>query len=169
MYFCNSNGSIMSYEQDNIKMKQELDILEQRFQVLKKYFDDNPNAKRKQVGFGGLGGVTNSFEDSITRSQYERILQNNYYHYPSYNESALYLEFKIITFRIAEIKSKLKESKAQRSISKTMDYIGSITPQHVSGRIYKVENGDGCGTFCLWFMVVDAIIVFLLWAFGVFN
>jgi len=159
----------MSYEQDNIKMKKELEILEPRFQVLKKYFDENPNAKRKQVGFGGGRGVTSSLEDSVTRTQYERILQNKYFHYPSWDESTLYLEYKIIAFRIADIKSKLNESKSQRNISKTMDYIGSITPQHVSGRIYKVENGDGCGTFCLWFVVVDAIIIFLLWAFGVLN
>ena len=39
--------------------------------------------------------------------------------------------------------------------------MASIIPQHVSGRVYKVENGDGCGMFCLWFIVIDVIIVFL--------
>lgn len=49
----------------------------------------------------------------------------------------------------------------KKNIGKAAEYMVSITPQHVSGRIYKVENGDGCATFCCWFMLIDAIIVFI--------
>ena len=31
------------------------------------------------------------------------------------------------------------------------------------GRVYKVENGDGCGMFCLWFMIIDAIIIGIIY------
>ena len=57
------------------------------------------------------------------------------------------------------------KSKIHRVIvtESNIDYIGSITPQHVSGRVYKVENGDGCGKFCLWFLIIDAFIIFLYW------
>lgn len=64
---------------------------------------------------------------------------------------------------MAELQSKLKESKTSRKISNTLEYIGSITPQHVGGRVYKVENGDGCGMFCIWFLIIDAFIILLYW------
>ena len=51
----------------------------------------------------------------------------------------------------------------KNNIGKTAEYLASITPQHVSGRVYKVENGDGCGMFCLWFMIIDAIIVGIIY------
>lgn len=47
------------------------------------------------------------------------------------------------------------------NIGKAAEYMASITPQHVSGRVYKVENGDGCGMFCLWFIIIDGIIILL--------
>ena len=51
----------------------------------------------------------------------------------------------------------------KNNIGKTAEYIASITPQHVSGRVYKVENGDGCGMFCLWFIIINAIIVLIIY------
>ena len=51
----------------------------------------------------------------------------------------------------------------KNNIGKTAEYLASITPQHVSGKVYKVENGDGCGMFCLWFMIIDAIIVGIIY------
>lgn len=71
------------------------------------------------------------------------------------------LEYKLCKYRKKELEYKLKESKTDRNVLKTLDFIDSITPRHVSGRVYEVKNGDGCGTFCLWFLVIDAIIVFL--------
>ena len=29
--------------------------------------------------------------------------------------------------------------------------------------VYKVENGDGCGMFCIWFLIIDAFIILLYW------
>lgn len=49
----------------------------------------------------------------------------------------------------------------KNNIGKAAEYMVSITPQHVSGRMYKIENGDGCGTFCLWFILIDALAIFI--------
>ena len=99
--------------------------------------------------------------DEYKRIQYERILQYKYNDYDTSNWSTLYLEYKIFKNKKDELMYKLTESKTQRNISKTVNYIGSITPQHVSGRVYKVENGDGCATFCIWFLIIDALLIFL--------
>ena len=71
------------------------------------------------------------------------------------------MEYKLCAHRKAELEGKLEQSKFERGATKTLDYIAGITPQHVSGRMYKVEDGDGCGKFCLWFIIIDALIVFI--------
>lgn len=95
--------------------------------------------------------------------QYEQILKKKYSYYGHYNYSTLYLEFLIFSFRKSELENKLDQSKVGRSVEKTMDFIVGITPQHVSGRIYKVEDGDGCAKFCLWFVIIDSALLFLYW------
>ena len=74
------------------------------------------------------------------------------------------------TARKKELERLLSQTSAERTkdniknnIGKTAEYLASITPQHVSGRVYKVENGDGCGMFCLWFMIIDAIIIGIIY------
>ena len=149
------NNKYMSYESEQIEFQKELEQIKARYEALDKYFELHPDEKKK--GWGA-----NSFGD-YTRMQYEQILQRKYNDYDIYGWSTLYLEYKVCKYRKNELEYNLKESKTHRKISKTVDYIGSITPQHVSGRIYKVENGDGCGKFCLWFLIIDAFIIFLYW------
>jgi hypothetical protein len=74
------------------------------------------------------------------------------------------------TARKKELERLLSQTPAERTkdniknnIGKTAEYLASITPQHVSGRVYKVENGDGCGMFCLWFVIIDAIIIGIIY------
>ena len=150
----------MSYESEQEQFAKELESVKFRFEVLDNYFKQNPSEKekRRDDSFGSDPVVEN-----YKRQQYEQILIRKYFDSDNYRCSTLYLEYKICKYRMAELLSKLKETKTSRNISKTVDYIGSITPQHVSGRVYKVENGDGCGTFCLWFLIIDAFIIFLYW------
>ena len=144
----------MSYENEQIEFQKELEQIKARYEVLHEYFELYPNEKNKGIG-------STNVVDDYKRMQYEKILQCKYNDYDTYGWSSLYLEYKICKYRKNELEYNLKESKTHRNISKTVDFIGSITPQHVSGRLYKVENGDGCGTFCLWFLIIDAIIIFL--------
>ena len=142
----------MSYEAEQEQYAKELESVKSRYEALDNYFKQNPNEKEKRSGYSfGSDSVVGNYQ----RQQYEQILQRKYNDYDNYGWSTLYLEYKICKYRKNELEYNLKESKTHRNISKTVDYIGSITPQHVSGRVYKVENGDGCGTFCLWFTSVS--------------
>lgn len=62
---------------------------------------------------------------------------------------------------LAQTPTERTKENIKNNIEKAAGYMASITPQHVSGRVYKVENGDGCGTFCLWFVLIDAIILLI--------
>ena len=157
---------LMSYESEQIELKKELEETNARLDALEKYFEQNPQEKFRYSS----GKVPSNYSETILsrshldkykRMQYEQILQYKYYDYDTSNWSTLYLEYKILKNKKEELLCKLSESKTQRNISKTVNYIGSITPQHVSGRVYKVENGDGCATFCLWFFIIDALLVLL--------
>ena len=146
----------MSYESEQKQYAEELETIKKRHDALKLYFDNNPNKKDH---------FTPSRErlNDYTRLQYERVLENKYNYFEHYKYSTLYLEYLILSLRKSELERNLNQSKLGRNMSKTADFIGSITPQHVSGKIYKVENGDGCAKFCLWFVVIDAAIIFLYW------
>ncbi len=150
----------MSYESEQEQFSRELEKIKFRFEVLDDYFKQNPREKEKQKD---SIGDSESFVECYKRQQYEQTLNKKYLDFDNYNCSTLFLEYKICKYRMAELQSKLKESKTTRNIIKTVDYIGSITPQHVSGRIYKIENGEGCGTFCLLFMIIDGAILLLYW------
>lgn len=151
----------MSYESEQKQFAKELESLQSRLEVLDNYFKQNPSEKERKRSSYTFGN--SSVVENYIRQQYEQILIQKYFDSDNYNCSTLYLEYKICKYKIVELQSKLRESKTSRNISKTLEYIGSITPQHVSGRTYKVENGDGCGMFCLWFLIIDAFIIFLYW------
>lgn len=148
----------MSYESEQKQYAEELEKLTERYEELKQFFADNPDQKENKTSYLSF----NSTRD-YGRMQYEQILEKKYYYYDHRKYSTLYLEFLILAFRTSELESKLNQSKLGRGVEKTADFIGGITPQHVSGRIYKVEDGDGCAKFCLWFIIIDAAIVFLYW------
>lgn len=156
----------MSYESERLELKKELEETNARLDALEKYFELNPQEKFRYSSTGVPSNYSKTILsrnrlDEYKRIQYERILQYKYNDYDTSNWSTLYLEYKIFKNKKDELMYKLTESKTQRNISKTVNYIGSITPQHVSGRVYKVENGDGCATFCIWFLIIDALLIFL--------
>lgn len=146
----------MSYELEQKQYAEELEKLTERYEDLKQFFSDNPDQKENKTPY------LNRSKD-FGRMQYEQILEKKYNYYDHHKYSTLYLEFLILAFRTSELENKLKQSKVGRSVEKTADFIGGITPQHVSGRIYKVEDGDGCSKFCLCFIIIDAVIIFLYW------
>lgn len=142
----------MSYEAEQEKYREELETITKRYEFLHSYFENNPDEKNNREEF--------PWSDP-QRIQLERILQNKYNDFNTSSFSKLYLEYKICAHRKAELEAKLEQSKFARGATKTLDYIAGITPQHVSGKIYKVEDGDGCAKFCLWFCLIDALIVFI--------
>lgn len=146
----------MSYESEQKQYAEELEKLTGRYEELKRFFAENPDQKDCKTSY------LNRTKD-YGRMQYEQILEKKYFYYDHYKYSTLYLEFLILSFRTSELESKLKQSKVSRGVEKTTDFIGGITPQHVSGRVYKVEDGDGCLKFCLWFIIIDVAIIFLYW------
>ena len=150
----------MSYETEQEQFAKELESVKNRFEILDNYFKQNPSKKENQSGYSL---DRSSVVENYKRQQYEQILIRRYFDNDNYSCSTLFLEYKVCKYRMAELQSKLKESKTSRNISNTVAYIGSIIPQHVGGRVYKVENGDGCGMFCIWFLIIDAFIILLYW------
>ena len=146
----------MSYESEQMKFNAELDFLKVQVEKLDMYFSKNPNAKIRRYNYYGIS--TETFSD---RWQREKILKDKYHDYKT-DYSLEYLDYKILKYRKAELEYKINQTKGQRTLDKALDYVDSITPQHVSGRVYQVKNGDGCGVFCLWFMIIDAIFVLIL-------
>ena len=138
----------MDYEEENIQLQKELDSLWVVIKPMKEYFEQHPEMKKGDSNW------------SINRQLLEKKAQSLFI-YDYYDNSDSYLEFRILCMQYASIKNRLNKGKAHRIISDSADFMASITPQHVSGRVYKVENGDGCGTFCLWFVIIDALICFI--------
>lgn len=142
------------HEDEQKTLLEEYERLQKQYEELKQYFDVNPQAKKRS-------GVLNyNYQTDLLRRQAEK-----YGMYDTYNDSDEYLHFKIIAARLDQCKHRLKQSKASRAFEDSVKFMGSITPKHVSGRMYKVENGDGCGIFCLWFIIIDAIICLLIFLF----
>lgn len=140
------------YEEENKKLQKRLDEIEPVVQKLKIYFENHPDRKNDSSSY---------FHKSPQRYLMEEIAKSKYYIYNYDNYSDEYLQYLILEAEISEIKHRLSKSSASRALYDGVEFMGSIAPQHVSGRVYKVENGDGCGTFCLWFCIIDAIIVFV--------
>lgn len=146
----------MTYEEEQKSLKIECERLQTEYDTLKAYFEAHPDRKKKPLGFGG---------DYTNRYILEKNAEANNI-YDHYSDSDDYLYFRIISARLSRCKYKLTQSKTSRNVEKTMNFIGGITPQHVGGRRYKVEDGDGCGKFCLWFIVIDALIIFIWYLFS---
>lgn len=142
----------MLYEEENKKLQERLKEIEPAVQKMKIYFENHPNKKN---------GSSSLFYKSPQRYLMEEVAQSKYYIYDYDNFSDEYLQYRILDAEVSSIKHRLSESGVSRALDDGITFLGSITPQHVSGRIYRVENGDGCGTFCLWFIIIDAIIIFI--------
>ena len=142
----------MSYEQEQAEYKEQLKTISSRISELEHAFMQNPSLK-----ISANGGFTGNAQEEYLKL----ILQRQYGDFNTNGDSILMLEYKLCQHKKKELEYKLKETKTDRNIIKTLDFIDGITPRHVSGRVYEVKDGDGCGMFCLWFIVIDAIIIFL--------
>lgn len=139
----------MNFEQEQAEYRKQLEEVTERLIELENAFIKYPKLK-----FSPNGGIGNVQEEYL-----KMILQQKYGDFSTSGDSVFMLEYKLCIHRQRDLEIKLKESKTDRNILKTLNYIDGIIPEHVSGRVYKV--GDGCGTFCLWFIIIDAIGLFL--------
>lgn len=144
----------MTYEDEQIKYAEELKEITLALRRLDEIFKDSSQTNVKILEF-----YKRQFSSNFEIQQQISIIRN-----------FLEEDYRRKTARKKELERLLSQTPAERTkdniknnIGKTAEYIASITPQHVSGRIYKVENGDGCGTFCLWFIIIDAIIVLIIY------
>ena len=144
----------MTYEDEQIKYAEELKEITLALRRLDEIFKDSSQTNVKILEF-----YKRQFSSNFEIQQQISIIRN-----------FLEEDYRRKTARKKELERLLSQTPAERTkdniknnIGKTAEYIASITPQHVSGRVYKVENGDGCGTFCLWFIIIDAIIVLILY------
>lgn len=145
----------MTYEDEQIKYAEELKEITLAIKRLDEIFEDSGQTNEKIFEsykrlYPSRSHLSSNFEIQQQISIFRNLLEEDY---------------REKTARKKELERLLSQTPAERvkdniknNIGKTAEYIASITPQHVSGRIYKVENGDGCGMFCLWFIIIDAII-----------
>ena len=105
------------------------------------YFDNNPNAKERGANWTSHTGILMKVAEK-------------YGIYDTWNDSDEYMQFRIIETRLNRCKYRLKQSKSSIAFVDSVSFIASITPQHVNGRMYKIENSNGC----LWFVVIDILI-----------
>lgn len=150
----------MTYEDEQIKYAEELKEITFAISRLDEIFEDSSKIDVKILEYykqlnPSRFQFSSSFEIQQQISLFRNLLEEDY---------------RRKTARKKELERLLSQTSAERTkdniknnIGKTAEYIASITPQHVSGRVYKVENGDGCGMFCLWFMIIDAIIIGIIY------
>lgn len=150
----------MTYEEEQIKYAEELQQITTALKDLDEIFMDPEKSYIKIVELykqlytlDSTCHFVSDFEMQQKINRFKQILEEDY---------------RNKKYRKRELERLLSQTPAERakenmrkSIGKAAGYMASITPQHVSGRVYKVENGDGCGTFCLWFGIIDVIIVFI--------
>ena len=150
----------MTYEDEQIKYAEELKEITFAISRLDEIFEDSSKTDVKILEYykqlkPSRFQFLSTFEIQQQVILFRRLLEEDY---------------RRKTARKKELERLLSQTPAERTkdniknnIGKTAEYLASITPQHVSGRVYKVENGDGCGMFCLWFMIIDAIIIGIIY------
>lgn len=150
----------MTYEDEQIKYAEELKEITLAIRRLDDFLKDSSLTDVKILEFyKRLNPSRSQFLSNFEIQQQTSFVRN-----------FLEEDYRRKTARKKELERLLSQTPAERTkdniknnIGKTAEYIASITPQHVSGRVYKVENGDGCGMFCLWFLIIDAIIVLIIY------
>lgn len=70
--------------------------------------------------------------DDFEERRYRKILENQYHDLQTFNDSKYMLLYKIPRHRKWELENNL-----------------------------RFENGNGCATFCFWFVIIEVIFVFL--------
>ena len=150
----------MTYEDEQIKYAEELKEITFAISRLDEIFEDSSKTDVKILEYykqlnPSRFQFSSSFEIQQQISLFRNLLEEDY---------------RRKTVRKKELERLLSQTSAERTkdniknnIGKTAEYLASITPQHVSGRVYKVENGDGCGMICVWFMIIEAIIIGIIY------
>lgn len=148
----------MTYEEEQIKYAEELKDVTNAIRDLEELFKDSNQANAKIWEYYTQLNPTDvrlssRFEIQQKVITLRQLLEGNY--------RKKIARKKELERLLSQTPSERTKDNLYDNMEKAAEYMASITPQHVSGRVYKVENGDGCGLFCLWFIVIDAIIVFL--------
>lgn len=148
----------MTYEEEQIKYAEELKDVTNAIRDLEELFKDSNQANAKIWEYYTQLNPTDvrlssRFEIQQKVITLRQLLEGNY--------RKKIARKKELERLLSQTPSERTKDNLYDNMGKAAEYMVSITPQHVSGRVYKVENGDGCGLFCLWFIVIDAIIVFL--------
>lgn len=153
----------MTFEEEQLKYAEELKQVSSELKGLEEIFSDPAlvDAKIWEI-YKQVNPLEMRYQLSTTKYQILQKIQTF--------KQLLESDYRKKRSRKKELERLLSQTPAERTkenvknnIGKTADYIASITPQHVSGRVYRVENGDGCGKFCLWFMIIDALIVLIFY------
>ena len=130
----------MTYEDEQIKYAEELKEITFAISRLDEIFEDSSKIDVKILEYykklnPSRFQFSSSFEIQQQISLFRNLLEEDY---------------RRKTARKKELERLLSQTSAERTkdniknnIGKTAEYLASITPQHVSGRVYKVENGDG--------------------------
>lgn len=151
----------MSYKEEQESIRREIEVLDGQIAALEKLFNANPSAKkysRSHDSFGydnPFGGVRRDEQD-----KYALRCMAYQYGIPYNNESVLYLRYKILVKQRDRYRIKLRESETSRNIDKALDFVDSIIPEHVSGRVYRVKNIDSC--LLAWVVYAIFGLIFLM-------
>lgn len=146
----------MTYEQEQIKYAEELKQVSNELKGLEYFFADPNQTNIKIIEcYKRYNPFKYNTVSELDIESFRLLLEKEYE-----KQKARKKELERL---LSQTSAERAKDNIKNNIGKTAEYFASITPQHVSGRVYKVENGDGCGTFCLWFMIIDAIIILLYW------
>lgn len=152
----------MTYEEEQIKYAEEFKQVSQELKEFDELFK-NPTIIDEKIKefYRQLNPLEFKYQSTSTYEVQQKI---------NHFRKQIEVVYRNKKARKSELERLLSQTPAERTkehiknnLGKSVDFIGSITPQHVSGRVYRIENGDGCGTFCLWFMIIDAIICFIIY------
>ena len=142
----------MSYETEQAQLKRKVEELNVKIKELECHFQLYPAEKRKLYG---------RFSESMERPLLE-MRAHDLGIFDSSNDSDLYLTYRILVSLRSRYMCRLKESKTERNIGKAIDFVDSITPKQVSGRLYRVENMDGCLLTWLVFAIFGLIFLMMV-------
>ena len=152
----------MTYEQEQAQYQAQLNKIKAQMTELEEIINNSPETIYTHHNHrkSHIHDIFRQREQEQERMILQMMLREKYGDYSSEN-SVLKLRYKLLEHEKKDIEYKLKETKNQRRANKTLEYLENITPQHVSGRVYKVNDGDAFGTFCLWFCIIGTVIVLI--------
>lgn len=147
----------MTYEEEQIKYAEELKKVTREIKGLNSLLEDPQTADDKIMELltksSAIHQYTTQYELRYEVARLKQLFERDYRNKMSRKKELERL--------LSQSPSERKTENVKRKIGEGAEFIASITPQHVTGRVYRVENGDGCAKFCIWFMIIDALILFI--------